>query len=398
MKDFSVRGVWCLLVLIISIATPLSVKGSEQTAATQDAAVRSVGTVKAISGNTITLTTESGGELSVTLVDGARLLRVEPGAKDLKSAVPLTLQEILPGDRILIRGKLSGDGKSMQAVSVIAMKKEDIAARRTREREEWQSHSVGGLVTNVDPAANTVTIANSAAGTTHTVVVRVSKDTILRRYAPGSVKFDDAKPASLDQVKVSDQLRARGTRSADGNDLTADEIVSGTFRNFAGTISSTDTGAGTLIISDLATKQPVVVKITAESQLRKLPPEMAQRIAARLKGPRGETVSPGNTSGQAPSGNANASGGAAHADGSAGSRGAPDLQLAINRMPAATLADLQKGEAVMVVAAPGAQDSGLTAITLLAGVEPILEASPKEGQSILSPWSLSGAPGGEATP
>jgi hypothetical protein len=39
---------------------------------------------------------------------------------------------------------------------------------------------------------------------------------------------------------------------------------------------------------------------------------------------------------------------------------------------------------------------GVTAITLLAGVEPILEASPNSGQSILTPWSLNGAPGGDA--
>ena len=361
----------------------------------QEAAARSVGTVKSISGNKVTLTTEQGAELSVTVAEGARLLRVEPGAKDLKSAAPLSLAEIVPGDRILVRGKLSDDGKSMQAVSVIAMKKEDIAAKRAREREAWQRNSVGGLVASVDPAANEVTITTSAMGTAKNVTVNVSKDTVLRRYAPGSVKFDDAKPAPLSEIKAGDQLRARGTRSADGGELTADEVVSGSFRNIAGTISAIDPSAGTLTVTDLATKHPVTVKITSESQLRKLPPEMAQRIATRLKGPRTEqsaTEAQKSTggAGSAPSTNGPGTRG--------GAGGAPDLQQAINRMPAATLADLQKGEAVMIVATPGAQDSGATAITLLAGVEPILEASPREGQSILTPWSLSGAPGGEATP
>jgi hypothetical protein len=54
---------------------------------------------------------------------------------------------------------------------------------------------------------------------------------------------------------------------------------------------------------------------------------------------------------------------------------------------------LQKGDAVMIVTTPDAQGNGVTAITLLAGVEPILQASPN-GQSILTPWSLGGAPGG----
>jgi hypothetical protein len=73
-----------------------------------------------------------------------------------------------------------------------------------------------------------------------------------------------------------------------------------------------------------------------------------------------------------------------------------DFQQALSRLPASTLADLQKGDAVMIVATSDGQTGGVTAITLLAGVEPILQASPNSGQSILTPWSLNGAPGGDA--
>jgi hypothetical protein len=53
----------------------------------------------------------------------------------------------------------------------------------------------------------------------------------------------------------------------------------------------------------------------------------------------------------------------------------------------------------MIVATAGTVTGGVTAITLLAGVEPILQASPQGGaSSLLSPWSLSGAPGGDAGP
>jgi hypothetical protein len=73
------------------------------------------------------------------------------------------------------------------------------------------------------------------------------------------------------------------------------------------------------------------------------------------------------------------------------------LQQAINRMPASTLSDLQKGDVVMVVATQSGPSGIPTAITLLAGVEAILEASPKTtAGTILSPWSLGAAPGGEA--
>ena len=83
---------------------------------------------------------------------------------------------------------------------------------------------------------------------------------------------------------AGDQLRARGVRSADGTELAADEVVSGAFRNIAGTVVSIDAGNNTVTVMDLATKKPVTLRITADSQLRKLPPTVAQRIAVRLRG------------------------------------------------------------------------------------------------------------------
>ena len=362
-----------------------------QAPASQLPAARALGTVKSISGKNIALSPDAGTEISVTLQDGARLLRVEPGEKDLKNAVPLALQELQPGDRILVRGKMAEDGKSLLAASLIAMKKMDIAQKQSHEREEWQRHGVGGLVSAVDPSNGTITITTTALGANKNVVIHVSRDTVLRRYSANSIKFDEAKPAPIGEVKPGDQLRARGSRSADSSEVTADEIVSGSFRNIAGTITSIDSSAGTITVMDLSSKKPVVIKVSGESQLRKLPPPMAQRIAARLKGTSGDAP-PGSATG-AGSGEASATnarsttGSTADADSARRSGQNPaDLQQAISRMPAAALSDLNKGDAVMIVAT---QDGGVTAITLLAGVEPILEASPKNGQSILSPWSLS---------
>jgi hypothetical protein len=377
------------------------------------AAAKAVGTVKAVSGNNITLAAESDGDVNVVVMDGARLLRIEPGQTDLKNAAPLELQDLQPGDRILVRGKAADNGKSLLAVSVIAMKKADIAEKQRHEREEWVRHGIGGLVTAIDPAAKTITIDTSALGANKNVAVKVVGNTILRRYAPGSVKFDEATPAPLDQIKVGDQLRARGTRSADGGSLAADEIVSGSFHNIAGTITAIDPGTNTLTVNDLATKKPVVVKVSSTSQLKKLPEQIAQRIAARLKGNSEQAegggagqrpaVQPGSSSTAQPpttqpaeragDGRAGAGGQQAGGRGANGPGGTPDFQQVISRVPAATLAELQKGDAVMVVATATTQDTAVTAITLLAGVEPILQAS--GGQSILTPWTMSGAPGGE---
>src|SRR6266481_1711949 len=366
----------------VAFAQPSLAQTAPQPTAQAPAVARPVGTIRSISGNTITMTTDAGSEVTVQVQDATKLVRIEPGQKDLKDATPIQLADVQPGDRILVRGKLADDGKSVLAASVIAMKKADIAEKQSREREEWQKHGFGGLVNSVDAADGTISIGLPSPGEKKSVAVHLSKDTILRRYASDSVKFDDAKPAPLDQIKPGDQLRARGTRSADGAEFTADEIVSGTFRNIAGTISALDASAGTITVQDLVSKKLVTVRIAAESQLRKLPAQMAQRIAMRLKGtpteaqPNAPTPNGAGSAANAeattkPSGSqpgGSASGGSGGM-GRPGSGGAADLQQTISRMPAATLADLQKGEAVMVVATEGGANGVSTVITLLGGVE-----------------------------
>jgi hypothetical protein len=85
---------------------------------------------------------------------------------------------------------------------------------------------------------------------------------------------------------------------------------------------------------------------------------------------------------------------AAHGPGGNGNS-PPDLQRLLSRLPNSTLADLQKGDAVMIVSTEGGDSGTVTAITLLAGVDAILTAAPNRSvSSLLSPWSL-GAPGGE---
>jgi len=59
-------------------------------------------------------------------------------------------------------------------------------------------------------------------------------------------------------------------------------------------------------------------------------------------------------------------------------------------MPAASLADLQKGDAVMIVTTDAASGQDVTALTLLGGVEPILTAAPTQATAanLLSGWSM----------
>jgi hypothetical protein len=358
----------------------------------QSSAARRIGVVKAINGNQITLTPDSGADVTVAVQDGARMVRVAPGQKDLKNATPIQLNDIQVGDRLLVGGKLSDDN-SLAASTVVVMTHSELAAKHQQELEDWQKRGVDGPATAVDPAAGTVTISSRGKP----VVVQVSKTTVIRRYAPDSVKFDDARPSTLPDIHPGDQVRARGERSADGATLTADEIVSGTFRNIAGTVNSVDASASTVNVHDLLSKSTLTIKVSQDSQLHQLPSEFAQRLATRLKrsalgGGGGASVSgDGSSSGQAapPGGSPNTAG---NAPGNGTPRrpgGAPDLQQILNRMPAVTLNDLHKGDAVIILSTAGSADSGGTAITLLTGVEPILQAAPNaSGASILTPWSL----------
>lgn len=399
------RAVAALAVLSLSVGVGASgVFGRPPVAAqgAKPATARLVGTIQSAAGHTVTLKLDSGAPVEVQVQDSTRLLRVEPGQKSLKDATVLRFEDLQAGDRVLVGGAASADGKSFTATSVIVMKKTDIAEQHKHEEEDWQKRGVGGLVSSVDPGTHTVTISTLGPGGVKKIAIHVSSSTVLRRYAPDSVKFADAKLGTFDEIKPGDQLRARGVKSADGSEVAAEEIVAGRFLNVAGTITSVDASAGEINVMDLVTKTPVLVKVTPESQLRKLPAMAAQMIAMRLKGSQsagqggqGQSGAPGSRSA---GDNRPAAGPPQGAQGGrpGGPGGSPDIQQVLGRLPAETVADLQKGEAVMIVTTPKGASPAVTAITLLSGVEPILASAPSSaGSGLLSAWSLGAPAGGE---
>jgi hypothetical protein len=409
--ESSRRLAWCsrkltglalaiLCAWLLAGANKLLAQDAPTTSATSGVA-RPAGTIKAINGKTIILTSDAGAEVTIEVQDAARLVAVAPGQKDLQNAKPIQLQDLQAGDRIVVRGTVGADGKTILANSVLAMKKADVTDRQARDREDWQKNGIGGLVRAVDPASGTITIGVMNAAGSKEVTVRASKSTIVRRYAPDSVQFDKATLSSLDQLKPGDQLRARGSHGAGESDFLATEIVTGSFRNIAGTVSSIDAANGSVQVDDLITKKSIQIRITQESQVRKLPPPMAQRIAMRLKGGSSvDTAAPGashsGASSADPSSPSGVTGNGAPPSGSTGGRNGADLQQMILRMPPSTLGDFQQGDAVMVVATQGNMDAQATAIILLGGVEPILSSTSKaEARSLLSPWSLSSGGGGD---
>src|ERR1700743_987276 len=179
----TVQGLLCCLAMLLT---------AWASAPAQDAAAKPVtflGTIQSLSGNTLSVKNDAGATMQVTVQDGARLLRVEPGQKSLANASPLSLSDLQTGDRVMARGAANADGKSLDATMLVAIKGADIAQKQEKEREDWQKRGAGGLVKAVDPAAGTVTISTGAGGT-RTLTIHASSTTIIRRYAPGSVRFD----------------------------------------------------------------------------------------------------------------------------------------------------------------------------------------------------------------
>ena len=175
MRRGNTRVSWKQLLVVMVVALVMAADGFAQTP--PNALAKAVGEIKSVSNQTLTLATDDGKGISVSLPEGVRVVRIAPGATDLKNATPITIQELQVGDRVLVRGKASEDAKSMAASTVVVMKQSDVAAKQQQEREDWQKRGIGGLVTSVDPAAGTVTISVTGFTGTKNVLIKTTNKT-----------------------------------------------------------------------------------------------------------------------------------------------------------------------------------------------------------------------------
>jgi hypothetical protein len=382
---FRVGALRASLMLPLAVSSVYGTALIAQAPTAASAAARQLGTVTAVAGNSLTLKTDAGQQVVVSVADGARILQLAPGSTDLKTAQTITLAGIAVGDRVLVTGTAGDSAGTFAGSRVILMKSSDIAQKHEMEQADWQKRGTGGIVSAIDSGTGALTMAAGAKK----VTVATSAKTQFRRYAGDSVKFEDAKPGTLAQIQVGDQLRVLGTKSDDGSSIQAEAVVSGSFQNLAGLIATIDAANGTLTMKDLATKKTVTVTITANSNVRTLPPQAAAMFAARAKGGAAGTAGAGGAAGGSPqrTGQADASGGGR--PGGAGRSAGGDLSQMVSRLPNKTIADLKVGDAVMIVASqPDPGSATVTAVTLLSGVEPILAATPGAPSMTLSPWSL----------
>src|SRR5678816_4435968 len=209
-----------------------------------------IGEVKAIDSQSkqLIVKTDAGTLVTATVADTTQYMRVAPGETTLTNATKITFADLAEGDRVMAMGKVSDDRKAIPARAVIVMTKADLAKKQESERAEWRRRGIVGVVSALNPATKEITISSRSMAGVQAVIIPVSDKVELRRYAPDSIKFGDAKTSTFSEVQVGDQLRALGERAPDGTKFTPEKIVTGAFRTVAGTVTAVDVATGELKI------------------------------------------------------------------------------------------------------------------------------------------------------
>jgi len=324
---------------------------------------------------------DDGVSYTVAFQDNAIYLRMPFGETDQKKAARIAFSDIRVGDRLIARGPFSEDSKTVTVRTVITMTKTDVAQKQAHDQADWQRRGLTGIVTAVNPASKEI-IMTTRGRDSKAVTVDVSGASF-RRYSQDSVRFADAKPSSLAEVQTGDTLRVLGDRAEDGTRVKAEEIVSGAFETIAGTVISADAATGEVRITNLQTKKPVVVKTNSGTMLRRIDEQTATMLARRMRPQAVAADAPGGASiPSAPPGGRGFGGG--RGPGASG-----DLQQVLDRSPQLSLADLKKGDAVIVSEAKAPEGAPVTAFSFVAGVEPFLAAAPRTaGEVNLGSWNL----------
>lgn len=361
----------------------------------------------------LSVKTDAGASITVAFSETTSFNRLPGGKTSPADAVPMKLEELAVGDRVVVdRGRVAAGVEVAAAAKVIVMSRADVEAKRTGEQLEWQQ-GVTGVVTALNPNTKEITVQQrgraplpGAQNNASPTILKVSDKTLLRRYAMGSVKFQDAKPSSFSDLKLGDQLRARGERA--GETFTPKEIVSGSFRTILATVVATNPSANEIKVKpSTGNAAELIVSVQGDTKLRRVPPIAGAMFGGangeRPNGQNGQGAMNPNrearrearrnarddnteanqnqrSGGSRTAGNPTAGEGQQannqnpmRGGGGAG-RGNFDLQAMIEQMPKFEISELKPGDMVLFLSTETPEATKATAITMLAGVEPIVTA------------------------
>ena len=375
-----------ILSLAILLGAACALWAQTPTPAAQIAGV--IGEVKNIdtATNQMIVRAESGVLSTVILNEKTQYKRMAPGTKSLTGATDIALSDVGPGDRVWARWRPGTDQQTVAAAQLVVMSKADLAKKQEAERNEWRKRGVSGIVKSVNPSTREITVSSrSLAGQSQSVIIPVTDKVLLRRYPPDTVpKYSDAKPSKFEEVKVNDQLRALGDKSADGTHLTAEEVVFGTFKIAGGTVTAIDAANNQIKINDLTTKKSLTIVFKPDSIIRRLPQGAAMMLGGGMGsgGPgggqgagQGRPEAPGQ--GQRPGG-----AGPGGPQGGGMRMGGGNMADMLEKLPVISINDLKVGDTILMSSLPGADPTQLTAIQLVTGAETLLAmaaARPQQG-------------------
>lgn len=371
-------------------------------AQTTDASIKPVyktGDVESIAADKVVIKT-NGGSLEIVLNDKSEFKRISAEKPSLSSAAAVTISEISIGDKATISCLATSDGKSLWGRTVYFMTKADIAAKNAREAEAWRIRGITGKVQSVNTQTNQIVIETRTLMGSSNVTLTPKGNAKFLRYAPDSVRFDEAVASSLVDTKVGDMLRALGDRSSDGTSFAAEQVITGAFQTIAGTVKSIDVDKNEVLITDLQTKKDVVVVVGDQSILKRFPVEQAEQLVrfqmmaagggmgARPVGG-GARPQGGAPAGGQPSGTGQPGGAGRPVTGGARGAGPGGVDDIFERLPAISAAELKAGDMIAISSTKNGVNTRIKAIKLIAGVEPFIRMAQAGGQG-----GRRGMPGG----
>jgi hypothetical protein len=293
----------------------------------------------------IEIKADAGGDLAIKVGPDTEVVQVPPGERNLSKAKEARVTEIARGDRVLVsyvRGLA-------EARRIVWMPAWDIEARNEAERADWQKRGISGIVASKDERG--ITIERRLPGSVDLTLITVTGATTIRKYAPDSVRFVDAVPATADEISVGDQVKARGDKSEDGKSLAADALVFGTFLSKAGTVTAVDANAGEVRIQEVPSRQPLLIRVTSGTTLKMMPDPQAM-FAQMMKAQASAHEQPTRRF---------------------------DIASIISELPAGKVTDIKVGTMVIVSSTKGAKPGEVTAITLMANADGIIGMAQMHG-------------------
>jgi hypothetical protein len=328
----------------------------------------------------ITIKTAAGSVVVANVNEKTTYQRMPPGETDRSKAESTSLPEITVGDGVVARGFVAADKKSVPAQQIIVVSQSEIAKQNAAQRMAW-ARGAKGIVSAINATAKEITVTSrSLQGASQAVTVAVTDKAKLKRFPPDSIpKYENAKAAKFEEIKVGDQLNARGEKDAEGTHLSAEEVVFGTFKIAGGTVTAIDAATNTISINDLQTKKPLTIALKPETVVRRFQMMMGG-MGGGAGAPGAGAQGQGAANGQGPAANNRPAGaappaGGGQAPGAGGPRPGGGMNMAdlLERLPTISINEIKVGDMVIMSTLAGSDPTKTTAISMVAGVEPLLQ-------------------------